>query len=157
MSSNLAKKLFTGTGSKEITDRLPGFEIGNYVVEVKKLLAFETKMHGSALIGEFKVVESDNPGIRVGSERSWYRSMNGLSAGPSTDLLYQLAFACEGLDRSDLNQEEKTGASKAIEVKLVEWADDLYKGSKVRIRVEDEAGKGKHEGKTFQKFYFTAV
>ena len=149
--SNLGAKLFGGSGRKaKIVDRTPQFrEIGTFTAEVRECKLFETREDGPAWIVEFNILTSDNPDVKPGASRSWFQSMQGKSADVGYPLIYKFCFACDGVDRKGLGEEDIYAAQDAYEKQLIDLPADFMAKKQLKIVVTETKGKGKNEGKTY--------
>lgn len=150
---SLASKIFKGSAKEKITKRGTSFEEGEHIAEIVNLQLFETFDRGVAFIATFKVISSDNPKVKVGSERSWYQGLDGKQSKVGKPLVHVLCFAAEGINRDDLTDEEEEAAREAFEEKLCNLDDTTYVGKRVKVVGKEQEDK-KNPGKMYVQASF---
>lgn len=137
------------------------FQTGSYLrgdyefkLEIKEAIYKDLEGGGEALIVEFKVIESTDPEVPVGAERSWFQMQNQSFAASALEFL---VAAC-GFNPKDQSHVDKIAEGSEALMEILLPPHNKFKGREVFVKTTDKVKKefkAIPEEQRTQKMYFT--
>jgi hypothetical protein len=145
----MATSIFAGLANAVITESgsylNPNFK---YKLEILKCQVVTPRQGPSAFVVDFKVLESNDPDIKVGETRNWYQKQNDSFLGAVLEFM----LAALGFNMND--PAHKAHAEKEVQPRCPEFAeaacgtDQILKGKLISV---DTRSKGTKAGGDFTK------
>jgi hypothetical protein len=158
--------VFSGTGEATVSKSGSYFKPGKYNIKIKacKLVDSQSGKVRTYFIVETEVLESDNPEIPVGNERSYVIAMDNIMAKPNIKAFVSAVSGVDPLSEQAQQEVEKYWQKELLRRELTEGEhvpfDDicelvvdeqiqLFKG--IEMRLECEIIKTREKGEDFTK------